>query len=604
MTRFFVAGLAAALASLSAASQAAPRAPATQASNQRSFELAAFFEKYDEAQLALSAISKTVRGIVDEDYGRWGDFSDQTAQRRQALDKATIAALRTRFERKKLSRADQLTYDLFENAAARSAGAFPHRRNAYLFDQMNGWQSQFPAILINLHRVTDVASATAYVSRLASLDTALDQLMTEADLRAANGVQPPRWVYPYVIQDAQNLITGAPFDEGPDSPLFADFKKKVGALTISSEEKARLIESGRKALLTDLGPGYKRLIALMRLHEARAGGEDGVWRLSDGKAYYVERLRYHTTTNLSADEIHALGLREVARIQAEMRIIMQKVGFRGSLQDFFEHARTDTKFFHPTRAAYLADVQARKAAMERALPRYFATLPKDPMIVKEVEPFREKSAGKAFYQLPAPDGSRPGTYYVNLYDLKSMSKNEVEALFYHEGLPGHHLQRATQVSLGDLPAFRRFGAYNVYTEGWGLYAERLGKDMGFYSDPYSDLGRLSMEILRAGRLVVDTGIHHKRWSREQAVEWFRTNTPVTQGDIQSQVERYVVYPGQATAYTVGKLKIEELRARSEAALGSRFDIRAFHDVVLQSGPVPLDTLEHNVARWIEEAMRG
>ena len=604
MTLSFVAGLAAALASFSAASQAAPGAPAAQASPQRSSELAAFFERYDEAQLALSPISKTVRGIVDEDYGRWGDFSDQTAQRRQALDQATLAALRTRFDRKSLSEADQLTYDLFENIAARSASAFSHRRSAYLFDQMNGGQSQFPAILINLHRVTDIASAEAYVSRLASLDTVFDQLMAEADLRAANGVQPPRWVYPYVIQDAQNLITGAPFDQGPDSTLFADLKKKVSALTISSEAKARIIESGRKALLTDVGPGYRRLIALMRLHQARAGGDDGVWRLPNGKEYYTERLRYHTTTNLSPDQIHALGLEEVARIQAEMRVIMRNVGFSGSLQEFFEHARTDPKFFHPTRAAYLADVQARKVAMERVLPRYFATLPKDPMIVKEVEPFREKSAGKAFYQLPAPDGSRPGTYYVNLYDLKAMSKNEVEALFYHEGLPGHHLQRALQVSLGDLPAFRRFGAYNVYTEGWGLYAERLGKDMGFYSDPYSDLGRLSMEILRAGRLVVDTGIHHKRWSREQAIAWFKTNTPVTEGDIQSQVERYVVYPGQATAYTVGKLKIEELRARSETALGNRFDIRAFHDVVLKSGPVPLDTLEQNVVRWIEETTGG
>ena len=508
--------------------------------------------------------------------------------------------MRARFDRKNLSEADQLTYDLFENIAARSASAFSHRRNAYLFDQMNGGQSQFPAILINLHRVTDIASAEAYVSRLASLDTVFDQLMAEADLRAANGVQPPRWVYPYVIQDAQNLITGAPFDQGPDSTLFADLKKKVFGLTISSEAKARIIESGRKALLTDVGPGYRRLIALMRRHQARAGGDDGVWRLPNGKEYYAERLRYHTTTKLSPDQIHALGLKEVARIQAEMRVIMRNVGFSGSLQEFFEHARTDPKFFHLTRAAYLADVQARKVAMERVLPRYFATLPKDPMIVKEVEPFREKSAGKAFYQLPAPDGSRPGTYYVNLYDLKAMSKNEVEALFYHEGLPGHHLQRALQVSLGDLPAFRRFGAYNVYTEGWGLYAERLAKDMGFYADPYSDLGRLSMEILRAGRLVVDTGIHHKRWSREQAVAWFKTNTPVTEGDIQSQVERYVVYPGQATAYTVGMLKIEELRARSETALGSRFDIRAFHDVVLKSGPVPLDTLEQNVVRWIEE----
>jgi uncharacterized protein (DUF885 family) len=604
MMRTLILGLSAVLVSCPAIAQQKPTSPAARAVVVRqNAELAAFFDDYDKAQLKLSPIWKTVRGIVDEDYGRWNDFTDEGAQRRQSLDQTTLAALHARFDRDRLSLADQLSYELFEDAAARNAAAFAYRRNAYVFDQMNGSQSQLPAILINLHRVNDVASAEAYVSRLAGLGSALDQLMAEANLRAAQGVQPPRWVYPYVIRDAENLIAGAPFDDGADSTLFADLKKKVGALTIPDNEKARLVESGRKALLADVGPAYRRLIALMRRHEIRSGGEDGVGRLANGKDYYAERLRYYTTTRLSADEIHAIGLREVTRIHGEMRGIMQRVSFNGSLQDFFEHARTDPRFFYATRADYLADVQARKAAMERVLPRYFATIPKDPMVVKEVEPFREKSASKAFYQLPAPDGSRPGTYYVNLYDLKAMSKNEVEALFYHEGLPGHHLQRSIQVGLGDLPAFRRFGLYNAYSEGWGLYAERLGKDMGFYSDPYSDLGRLSMEILRAGRLVVDTGIHHKGWSREQAVAWFKANTPVTEGDIQNQVERYVVYPGQATSYTVGKLKIEALRARSEAALGRRFDIRAFHDVVLQSGPVPLDTLERNVGRWIEERTR-
>ncbi len=469
---------------------------------------------------------------------------------------------------------------------------------------MNGAQSQYPAFLISYHRITDARTAEAYISRLATMDTVLDQLIGRAKERAAAGIMPPRWVFPYVIRDSQNLTSGAPFGPGPDSPLFADLKKKVGALTISEGEKSRLIQAGRRALIDNVGPAYQRLIALMRDQEARAGSEDGVWRLPDGRAYYAERLGFYTTTNLTADQIHALGLREVARIQGEMRAIMKQVGFRGNLQEFFEHARTDPKFFYATRAEYLADVQARKEALEPVLPQWFGTLPQDPMVVKEVEPFREQSASKAFYQAPAPDGSRPGTYYVNLYDLKAMSKNELEALFYHEGLPGHHLQRSIQFRLGEIPAFRRFSGYTAYSEGWGLYAERLGKDMGFYADPYSDVGRLSMEILRAGRLVVDTGIHHKKWSRQQAVAWFKANTPVTEGDIQNQVERYVVYPGQATAYTIGKLKIEELRARSQAELGNRFDMRQFHNVVLQSGPVPLDILDANVAQWVRERSRN
>lgn len=600
MTRVLLLGLMATLATSPPAYSVRAEAPTSEVGAHQSAELAAFFNVYDKAQLELSPTSKTVRGIIDEDYGRWGNFSDFGAQRRQSLDRTTLIAMRARFDRDRLSPSDQLSYDIFESAVVRSAAAFRYRRSAFVFDQMNGAHSQLPAFLINLHRVTDVGTAQAYISRLAGLENALDQLMAEADARAGTGVQPPQWVYPYVIRDAHNIISGAPFDAGSDSPLFADLKKKVAPLAISELEKAQLIESGRKALVEHVGPAYRRLVALMRRHEASSGSEDGIWRLPNGKDYYSERLSYYTTTSLNADEIHALGLKEVARIQGEMRGILRKVGFNGSLADFFEEARSNPKFFYSTRADYLADVEARRRAVEEVLPRYFRTLPKDAMVVKEVEPFREKSATKAFYQPPAPDGSRPGTYYVNLYDLKAMSKNEVEALFYHEGIPGHHLQRSIQFGLGELPAFRRFGLYNAYAEGWGLYAERLGKEMGFYTDPYSDLGRLSMDILRAGRLVVDTGIHHKKWSRERAVAWFKANTPVADGDIQNQVERYVVYPGQATSYTVGKLKIEELRGRSEAALGRRFDIRDFHDVVLRSGPVPLDILERNVMSWIKE----
>jgi uncharacterized protein (DUF885 family) len=242
--------------------------------------------------------------------------------------------------------------------------------------------------------------------------------------------------------------------------------------------------------------------------------------------------------------------------------------------------------------------------MEAKLPEYFSTLPKDPLVVKPVEAFREKSAGKAFYSRPAPDGSRPGTYYVNLYDLRSMSLNELEALAYHEGVPGHHLQLSIQTGLGDVPPFRRFGGVTAYSEGWGLYSEELGKDMGFYTDPYSDFGRLQMELWRAGRLVVDTGIHRKRWSREQAIQWLKDNTPNPEGDIVKAIERYIVYPGQATAYTIGKLKIVELREKARAELGDRFDIKAFHDVVLLSGPVPLDVMEENVEAWIASVKAG
>jgi len=336
----------------------------------------------------------------------------------------------------------------------------------------------------------------------------------------------------------------------------------------------------------------------MERQQAIAGTDDGIWRFDDGAAYYDALLASYTTTNLTADQIHNIGLREVARIHGEMRDIMDQVGFEGSLQDFFEYTRTDDRFFYDTREEYLVDARAAVDRLTEKLPEYFGTLPEAPFVIKPVEAFREKSAGKAFYQRPAPDGSRPGTYYVNLYNLKDMSKNELEALAYHEAIPGHHLQLAIQTELEGLPAFRQFGGVTAYSEGWGLYSEELGKDMGFYNDPYSDFGRLGMELWRACRLVVDTGIHSKRWSRERAIQYLKDNTPNPDGDIRKAIERYIVMPGQATAYMIGKLKIMELRERARTELGADFDIRGFHDVVLTNGPVPLSILEENVDAWI------
>lgn len=568
----------------------------------KSAQLAQLFEDYDTAQLAMSPVSKAYRGIVDESYGQWNELSDAADAKSQALDIATVSQMRDQFDRASLNTEDRLSYDLFEAKVARSTAAYEFRENYFLFDQMNGLQSFVPSFLINIHRVSDLATAEAYISRLQSADTLIDQAISESAERAAAGVTPPRWVYAYVISDAKNVIKGAPFEAGDDSPIFADLKEKVGALEISDTEKNRLIAAGAAAMVDDMAPAYRRMIAEMERQQANAPTDDGIWRLPRGAEYYAERLANYTTTDLSADQIHSLGLREVERIHGEMRAIMQTVGFEGTLQEFFAHLRSGDQYFYTTREAYLADVAKVLGAMEAELPRYFNTLPKAELRVKPVEEFREKSAGKAFYQSPTPDGSRPGTYYVNLYNLRDMSKNELEALAYHEGVPGHHLQRAVQTELGDVPPFRRFGGVTAYTEGWGLYSEELGKDMGFYTDPYSDFGRLGMELWRAARLVVDTGIHHKRWSREQAIEWLQTNTPNPEGDVRKAIERYIVYPGQATAYMIGKLKIMELRERSREALGERFDIREFHDVVLLSGPVPLDVLERRVDAWIATSL--
>jgi len=580
------------------ASQAQTRETEAQATTAVEDQLAAFFEAYDEQELAHSPVSKAYRGIRDDDFGKWDDASEAAEVAQYRRGQVALTRMEAQFDESQLSDADQLSYRLFQARAERAEKAFPFRRNAYIFDQMNGAQSQIPAFLINIHRVASKADAEAYVSRLDGAGPLIDMLVAQAAERADDGIIVPNWVFPYVIADAKNVISGAPFEEGEDSPIYADLKKKVADLDIPEAEKADLITRGGAAMVNSLKPSYEKLVAEMERQQAMAVEGDGIWRFKDGAAYYAERLQNYTTTDLSADEIHQIGLDNVERIHGLMRQIMANVGFEGSLQDFFQHLRSSDEFYHDTREAYLAEVDSKLAAMTAKLPEFFNTLPKAPLVIKPVEAFREKSAGKAFYNGPAPDGSRPGTYYVNLYNLRSMSKTELEALAYHEGLPGHHLQRTIQTELGDLPPFRRFGGWTAYTEGWGLYSEELGKDMGFYQDPYSDFGRLGMELWRAARLVVDTGIHHKRWSREEAIQYLTDNTPNPEGDVRKAIERYIVYPGQATAYMIGKLKILELRQRAQDGLGDKFTMGGFHDVVLDSGPVPLDILEERVDAWI------
>ena len=349
-------------------------------------------------------------------------------------------------------------------------------------------------------------------------------------------------------------------------------------------------------------PAYQKLIAELTAQKALTPDGDGVWRLPNGDQWYDNRLAWFTTTDLNADQVHQLGLDNVERIHSAMRDIMQQVSFEGSLQEFFTFMRTDDQFYYPNtdegREQYMQDAKVYIDVMREKIPEYFGLIPEAEMIIKRVEPFREKSAGKAFYQSPARDGSRPGIYYANLYNMRDMPTYQMEALAYHEGIPGHHMQRAITQELDGIPDFQKYVSFTAYTEGWGLYTEELGKDMGFYEDPYSDFGRLAMELWRACRLVVDTGIHAKQWSREKAIDYLIENTPNPENDAVKAIERYIAMPGQATAYMVGKLKIMELRAQAQNELGDKFDWRGFHDEILKDGPVPLSLLEEKVQRWI------
>ena len=590
--------LAAGCAATGGAAPESGPAPAPAATAPQGAGLAAFFNAYDAAQLSLSPVSKSFRGLRDADYGRWNPVGDEAQIAQEKLLQATAAGMRSSFALDTLSADEQLSVQLFDDIARRSAALFPYRNHGYIFDQMNGAHSQLPAFLINIHRVTTVAEAEAYISRLRGLGPQIDALSAESARRFANGIQAPKWVYPYVISDIDNLSRSGRDMQLSGQTLLDDFRSKIAKLDITPEQRQALNMAAVAAWSESAGPAYRRLRDEMVRQQGLAPTDDGVWRFPDGANYYRALLSQYTTTDMTAEQIHQLGLSEVTRIHGEMRAIMAKVGFKGSLNDFFTYVRTDPKFYHTSREAYIADAEAKMAAMTAKLPEFFGVLPKSPLVIKAVEAFREKSAGKAFYQSPAPDGSRPGTYYANLYNLRDMPITELEALAYHEGVPGHHLQRAIQTELKDVPPFRRFAGFTAYTEGWGLYSEELGKDMGFYTDPYSDFGRLGMELWRACRLVVDTGIHDKRWSREKAIQYLKDNTPNPDGDIVKAIERYIVYPGQATAYTIGKIKIMELRQRAKERLGKRFDWRRFHDVILLGGPMPLDVLDRRVEAWL------
>lgn len=571
-----------------------PAMAAPAAKQDQNAGIQAFFQAFDDAELARSPLSKSSRGIKDADYAKWDDFSAAADERRHAANITALKTMRARFKPAQLSADNQLSFRLFEKQMERRIAGYKFRDHDYVFDQMNGPQSQLPAFMINFHRIDTKADAEAYVSRMRGLGTAIDQAIVGARDNAKKGLMPPKWVYPFVLADARNIIK--------DAPLRADLKAKLAKLGIPQAEKDALIKAGDDAITSSINPAYERLIAELTRQEKGAGTIDGVWRFKKGAPYYAERLSNYTTTKLTPDEVHRLGVTQVARIHGEMREIMKRVKFDGELPAFFKFMREDKRFYASEddkgRAFYLAETEKAKQAITALLPQWFGTLPKAPMVVKRVEEFREKSAGKAFYQRPSPDGTRPGTYYANLYKMENMPLTEVDALFYHEGIPGHHLQLAIQTELKDVPNFRKFGGVTAYSEGWGLYSEKLAKDMGLYPDPYRDFGRLQLELHRAIRLVVDTGLHHKRWTREQAIKYVLDNSADAPGGVVKAIERYIVYPGQATSYMIGRLKISELRDKAQAALGPKFDIRGFHDVVLTGGPVPLDILEERVDAWV------
>jgi uncharacterized protein (DUF885 family) len=563
----------------------------------------ALFDKVFDRKVARSPIWMAYLGIK-KDTDRWDDISDARALENLISTSRDLSDLKNiNFDA--LDEQSKLSYRMFERDAQSTIEGWKWRHYNYPLTQQFGLHSEAPAFLINLHPIANTGDAKAYIARLRGMAPLMDQLIANAKLRETEQIIAPRFAYPIIADSIKLIISGAPFDTSDKkSALWEDFENKVKKLQhVDSATKKSLLTQGRKALTISVKPAYTRLLAALMEQEKIATDDVGVWKFPQGDAYYAYALREATTTQMSPEQIHQLGLREVDRIHAEMQTIVATIGFKGDLKAFFEFIKHDPKFKYPDTAEGKADYVKRATRivddMRLRLDEFFITKPKAGLLIRQVEPFREQGAAGAFYEAPSADGTRPGVYYVNTFRMNDVAIYGMETLAHHEALPGHHMQIAIAQELKGLPKFRKFGGNDAYTEGWALYSEYFPKEFDFYTDPYMDFGRLNDELLRAVRLVVDTGLHSKRWTREQVIQYFQDNTPNSERDIKWETERYIMWPAQATSYKIGMLKILELRELARSRLGKKFDIRRYHDLILKNGAVPMDLLEEIVGAWIE-----
>ncbi|RIX26977.1 DUF885 domain-containing protein [Sphingomonas edaphi] len=569
--------------------------------------LTAFLDAAFEEQLARSPQGLTSLGRKEQ-YDRLDSYTEAYRADGLALAQRQLQQLRADFDPAGLSPAGRLSYRLFEKEVLDEVEAWRWRWHGFPASTNGSPAGSIPVFLINQHRVSTVADAEAYISRLRDVERVMNEITANMRRQTEAGIIPSKFNFAPVRADARRVLAGAPFTSGADTPVYADFKSKVAKLDVPQAEKDRLLAAAREAMTGPFARGYQTFLSTWDSIELRATGNRGAWSLPDGGAFYANRLSQSTTTDMSADEIHQIGLDQVASIHREMERIKDQVGFKGTLKQFFAHIIRGQQYKYPNNAkgreAYLADARRYIAQVMAKAPTMFSRLPKAPLEVRAVEEWRQETAPVAFYNRPSEDGSRPGIYYVNLADMTQVLKPQTEAISYHEGAPGHHFQIALAQELPGVPKFRRFGGYGAYSEGWGLYAESLGKELGFYEDPISEFGMYSTQLWRAVRLVVDTGIHSKRWTREQAIRYFLDNALLSERDATKEVERYFNWPGQATSYMVGQLKIFELRQRAQRELGASFDLREFHAVVLENGAVPLDVLEDLITAYIADRKRA
>jgi len=537
-------------------------------------------------------------------YDQWDDITWEERRRKIRKAMSNLQYLHDNIDYDKLDEAAKISYRLIERRFERQIESSDYIFNSYPITHRGGKHSSIPSFLINYHKVDDEDDVKDYLQRLRNIEPLMDDLIKELELREDLNILAPKFVYPQAIKVSQNIISGYPFEDvRKRNVIFNDFSRKLDKLDLSSPVKTRYLSEAEAILVTIINSSYRKLIDFLSIQETKATDNFGVWKYTNGAEYYQFQLDGYTTLGLTPEQVHTTGLQEVERIHQEIYGIMEETQFEGTLQDFFEFMRTDPQFYYPDnqkgRDAYLNQVNVVMDTLTANIDQLFNGLPSIPFIVKAVEPYREESAGIAFYQRGKADGSRPGIYYANLYTMQDMPIYKLENLAYHEAIPGHHMQISIALETKGMPSFRKYGGYSVYSEGWALYSETLPKEVGLYKDPYSDFGRLSGELWRACRLVVDTGIHHYRWTREEGIEYYRSNTANPEGECVKMVERHIVWPGQAVSYKIGMLKIQELREYAETALGEKFSLQDFHDIVLKNGAMTMDILHDVVYQWVE-----
>ena len=547
------------------------------------------------------------------DYDQLSDYSLKAQAAVLDWRRVSIEQMHTEFVYDNLTADGKLSYDMWEFSLDQAEAAAPFANYGYVFGR-GGLHSGVPSFLISYHQVDDVGDMQDYLARLKDIDRVFDQQLARAQAAADKGILQPRFGFDSAISEIQRVTAGVPFnasDESPNSPIWVDIQTKLENLVqrqvIDSNTAQTYLAEARGILSGEVMASYQKVLNWLQQNRNYASKEsEGVWALPNGEDYYNHRLKRMTTVDLSADEIHNIGLDEVSRLRSEMEVIKNQVGYKNSLEDFFVFMREDSQFYYPNtdegRQAYLDVNNEYLDLIRQKLPNYFGLLPKADLVVKRVESFREQAGGAQHYRSGSPDGARPGVFYSHMADMATLAKFQIEDIAYHEGSPGHHMQISIQQELTDVPRFRTQYRTTAYTEGWGLYAEWLAKEMGGFDDPYSDFGRLAGEIWRAVRLVVDTGIHSKRWSEDRAVKYFLDNTPIPEGAVRSEVQRYFANPGQATAYKIGMINFQEARANAEKKLGAKFDIKLFHDVILGAGALPMPMMHERVERWVEETL--